>query len=67
MYEFLSAEQRKIFWIMLIFWRITKQLMNSIDFHSRKNTLEVNGEQLFGYQHSSKYLLVCSAEDRNSR
>ncbi len=34
------------------------------DFHSmEKNTMEVNGyQQLFGYQHSSKYLLLCSAE-----
>ncbi len=32
-----------------------------------KNTMEVNGyHQLFGNQHSSKYLLLCSAEERNS-
>ncbi len=37
---------------------ITKQLV-PIDFHGMKtNTMEVNGDhQLFGYQHSSKYLL----------
>ncbi len=32
-----------------------------------KNTLEVNGyHQLFGYQHSSKYLLSFSTKERNS-
>jgi len=31
------------------------------------HTMKVNGvHQLFGYQHSSKYLLLCSAEERNS-
>jgi len=39
------------------------------DFHSmeeKKNTSEVNGfGQLFGYRHSSKYLLLCSTEERN--
>ncbi len=30
-------------------------------------TMEVNGyQQLFGYQHSSKYHLLCSAEKMNS-
>jgi len=30
-------------------------------------TMEVNGvHQLSGYQHSSKYLHLCSAEERNS-
>ncbi len=29
--------------------------------------MEVNGyRQLLGYQHSSKYLLLCSAEERNT-
>jgi len=29
--------------------------------------MEVNGyRQLYGYQHSSKYLLLCSAKERNS-
>ncbi len=38
------------------------------DFYSMgKNTMKVNGyRQLFGYQHSSKYLLLCSKEERNS-
>jgi len=32
-----------------------------------ENTMEVNGaQQLFGYQHSSKYRLLCSAKQRNS-
>ncbi len=32
-----------------------------------KIILEANGyRQLFGYQHSSKYLLLCSTEERNS-
>jgi len=32
-----------------------------------KNTMEVNGvHQLFGYPYSSKYHLLCSAEERNS-
>jgi len=40
---------------------VTKQFMGPTDFHSRnKNTVEVNGDhQLSGYQHSSKYLLLC--------
>jgi len=34
---------------------------------SRKNTMEVNGDQkLFGYPYNSKYLLLCSAKERNS-
>jgi len=41
----------------------------TIDFHSRKkkNTMKVNGaKQLFGFNRSSKYLPLCSAEVRNS-
>ncbi len=39
--------------------KVTKQVMVAIDFHSMgKNTMEVNGyQQMFGYQHSSKYLV----------
>jgi len=38
------------------------------DIHSRKKkSMEFNGvQQMFGYRHSSKYLLLCSAEERNS-
>jgi len=33
----------------------------------KKNTMEVNGaHQLFSYWHSSKYLRLCSTEERNS-
>ncbi len=44
-----------------IFWR-TKQLLVPIDFHSReRNTMEVDQDhQLFDYQHSTKYLILCS-------
>ncbi len=47
---------------------ITKQLLVRTDSHSmEKNTKEVNGDQkLFVYPHYSKYLLLCSAEERNS-
>jgi len=47
---------------------VTRQLMDNIDLQSRrKNTMDVNGvHQLFGYQHSSKNLLMCSAQKRNS-
>ncbi len=40
----------------------------AIDFHSmEKNTVEVFGNQkLFNYQHSSKYIRLCSTEERNS-
>jgi len=39
---------------------VTKQLMGS-------STMEVNGVyQLSGYRHSTTYLLLCSAEERNS-
>ncbi len=62
---FCSVEhKKKIFWRMLV----TKQLLVATDlwnifFH----TMEVNGyHQLFGYQHSSKYLLLCSTEQRSS-
>jgi len=46
----------------------TKQFFGIIDFHSRKkNTMEVNGaQQLFGSNRSSKYLSLCSAEERKS-
>jgi len=56
---------KKIFWRMLV----SKLLTGPIDFQmaEKKNTMEVNRDhQLFGYQHSSKYLLLCSAEERNS-
>ncbi len=46
-----------------VVWRFLKlTVAESIDVHStEKNTMEVNGDhQLFGYQHSSKYLLLCS-------
>ncbi len=54
---------KKIFWAMLV----TKQLTVAIDFHSMEtDIMEVNGyRQLFSYQHSSKYLLLCSAEEIN--
>jgi len=33
----------------------------------RKNTMEVNGyRQLSGYQHSLKYLLLCSTEESHT-
>jgi len=39
---------------------VTKQLMGS-------STMEVNGVyQLSDYRHSTTYLLLCSAEERNS-
>jgi len=40
---------------------VTRQLMLAVDFHSRgKNTMEVNEpHQLFGYQHSLKYIFFC--------
>ncbi len=40
--------------------------MGPIDFHwMDKNTMEVNGyRQLFGYQHSSKYIILCLTEER---
>ncbi len=32
---------------------------------SMKNTMEIDGyQQLFGYQHSSKYLLLCSTKNK---
>jgi len=45
---------------------VTKEL-TSIKKKKKNSTMEVNGvHQLSSYQHSSKYLLLCSAEDRNS-
>ncbi len=55
-----SKLYEKIFWRMLV----TKQMTFII---WKKNTMKVNGYcQLFGYQHSSKYRLLCSAEEINS-
>ncbi len=52
----LSWIQKKISWRK---W-VTKNVMQNY-------TMEVNGyRQLFGYEHSSNYLLKCSAEERNS-
>ncbi len=47
---------------------VTKQLTVTNIFHSMgENTMEVNGyHQLSGYQNSSKYLILFSAEERNS-
>ncbi len=50
---------------------LVSKLLAPIDFYSINfffHTMDVSGySQLFGYQHSSEYLLLCSAEDRNSR
>ncbi len=62
--------QRKIFWRM---WE-TEPFWGTIDFHSIWNTIvfffptmEVNGApKQPGYKLSSKYLPLCSAEQRNS-
>ncbi len=56
--------QRKIFWRM---WE-TEQVWGTIDFHSIFfPTMEVNGApKQPGYKLSSKYLPLCSAEQRNS-
>ncbi len=56
--------QRKIFWRM---WE-TEQFWGTIDFHSICfPTMEVNGApKQPGYKLSSKYLPLCSAEQRNS-
>jgi len=41
--------------------------MDLVNFHSiERITMEVNrAHQLLGFRHSPKYLLLCSAEDRN--
>ncbi len=56
--------QRKIFWRM---WE-TEQFWGTIDFHSIFfPTMEVNGApKQPGYKLSSKYLPLCSAEQRNA-
>ncbi len=58
------------FLLLNTFWRmlVTKQLTVATDFHSIfPHTMEVNGyRQLFGYQHSSKYLILCSAAEKDS-
>jgi len=47
---------------------VSNQLMNPIDFHRYKNTMEVNGiHQLFGYQHSSTYLFLVFSRSKRSR
>jgi len=38
--------------------------MDPIEFHSIRGKMKVN--QLFDYGRPSKYLLLCSAEERNS-
>ncbi len=47
---------------------VTEQLTVAIDFSGMdENTMEVNGHrQLFGYQYTSKYLLLCSTEETHS-
>jgi len=45
---------------------VTKQLMGPIDFHSIF-FLYYGVQQLFGYTYSLKCLLLCSAEERNSK
>ncbi len=55
--------QRKIFWRI---WE-TEQFWGTIDFHSIFSPMEVNGTpKQPGYKLSSKYLPLCSAEQRNS-
>jgi len=45
---------------------VTRQLMDPIDFHS-KNKNKYNGvHQLSGYQHTTKYLLLCSTEETHT-
>ncbi len=60
-----------IFHKIQIFCRmwINRELTVVIDLHNmEKNTMEVNGyRQLLGNQHSSKYLLQCSAERKSYR
>ncbi len=62
LYDFLSSVKYKI--------RCFAEcvLLFPIDFNDvDKNNMEVNGDQkLFDFQHSSKYLLLCSPEERNS-
>jgi len=42
---------------------VTRQLKEPIDFH----TMDVNGyRQLFGYQHSLKYLFLCVTEKQET-
>ncbi len=45
---------------------VTKQLLVAIDFHSIFNFFQYYESQwlhqLFGYQHFSKYIILCSAE-----
>jgi len=59
----LCCTQRKIFVRMFV----TKQISPPIDCHSIFfPTVLVNvGRDLLGYKHSSKYLCLCSAEQRN--
>ncbi len=46
---------------------ISQMLSVAIDFHSIFSYMEVNGcSQLFSYQCSSKHLLLCSTEEKNS-
>ncbi len=61
---FVLLTQRKIFWRT---WE-TEQFWGTIDFHSIFfPTMEVNGApEQPGYKLSSKYLPLCSAEQRNS-
>jgi len=48
-----------------MFYSVTRK-MKVDDFHSGKKKIEDNDvHQPFGYRHSSKYLSLCSAEERN--
>ncbi len=62
LYEFFSSVQHKR-------TLVSKQLTVAIDFHSIYFflTMEViDYNKLFGYQYSSKYLLLCAKEQRNN-
>ncbi len=67
----------KTVWVSFFCWTQKRIFLKNVgkrtvsvptDFHYMgKSTLEVNGvHQLFVFSHSSKYLLLCSVEERNS-
>ncbi len=67
---FLSISTRFVL-VFGIDWSLdlTYELMVAIDFHNIFfHTMEVDAYcQQFGYQHPSKYLILCSTDKRNSR
>jgi len=63
-YEFLFSEHKETYTLKNVIKQLMSPLTSVVFFFCP--TIEVSGvHQLSGYRHSSKYLLLCSTEERN--